>query len=142
LVVVGFLQWGIYRRQTGLIDKQREISSQQKGLMGEALEATKKAANAAELSAKASIGVSIATLLLSRLAFGETGAASLDAILQSPNIDVSLKNYGKTFAVAKFQTRSLEAATLSCAAKLSPHCPFLVPLAPAAPASFSHANAP
>jgi hypothetical protein len=66
--------------------------------------AAKKAANAADLSAKASVGVSIATLLLSRLDFGETGAANLEAILQSPNIDVALRNYGNTFAVAKFQT--------------------------------------
>jgi hypothetical protein len=75
--------------------------------MVRATAATEKAANAADLSAKAAMGVALPNLILSHLDFGAMGAADFDARLQAPKIDVQMVNYGKTFAIRTHQSMEI-----------------------------------
>jgi hypothetical protein len=63
--------------------------------MVKATAATEKAANAAELSAKAAIGVELPKLFLTRLNFANDTRTLFDMI-QAPYIRIGMKNYGRT----------------------------------------------
>lgn len=74
---------------------QVELMDVQKGLMQSSLEATQKAANAAELSAKAAIGVELPKLMPVGLDFAAREVTLKEKIRLSL-INVSVKNYGRT----------------------------------------------
>jgi hypothetical protein len=83
LLVGGFQVW-VYLRQTGLMEKS--------------LEATQNAAEAARKSAVVAASAQIPKVALFKVDFGNKGASNWDAMLQSPVIEVMLKNYGPTTA--------------------------------------------
>jgi hypothetical protein len=62
--------------------------------------AAKKSAHAANLSAKAAIGVELPKVFLSECRFGDMGAASWAAKLQRPKLEMAVSNYGRTPAFA------------------------------------------
>lgn len=58
-----------------------------------------KNANAAEISAKAAMGVAVPTLMLSQFEFASREYLSWEQILQSPPLLISVKNYGQSPAI-------------------------------------------
>jgi hypothetical protein len=84
LLLVGGLQVWVYWKQKGLMEKS--------------LGAAKDAAEAARQSAVVAMNAQSARVALLRLEFGPSGAANWDAKLQSPSVEVMLKNYGPTTA--------------------------------------------
>jgi hypothetical protein len=75
---------------------QAALMEAQRGVMQLTLEATQKAANAAELSARAAIGVELPKLILVSLDFPTNGTRTLAEKIQSPYINIVMKNYGRT----------------------------------------------
>lgn len=69
---------------------------------------TRIAADAAQRQATTAIGVELPTLMLFHFDFGDMGAASGDAILQSPLVTASVKNYGRTPAFVISQAVDFE----------------------------------
>jgi hypothetical protein len=61
--------------------------------------ATKESASAAKLSAEIAVGTSVPTLVVHEFDTGESGAASMEALLQFPTIKLVIKNYGQTPAL-------------------------------------------
>jgi hypothetical protein len=84
LLLVGGLQVVVYWKQKGLMEKS--------------LGAAKDAAEAARQSAAIAMNAQSARVAIFRLEFGPSGASNWDAKLQSPSIEVMLKNYGPTTA--------------------------------------------
>ena len=80
--------------------------------MKDSIAAAKESANAAVLQARAAIGVELPKIILSRADFGDTGAASLASRLQSPKIEISVTNYGKTPAFLLRQAIEIEICAL------------------------------
>jgi hypothetical protein len=80
--------------------------------MKDSIAAAKESANAAVLQARAAIGVELPKIILSRVHFGDTGAASLASRLQSPKIEISVTNYGKTPAFLLRQAIEIEVCAL------------------------------
>ncbi|MGO9232728.1 MAG: hypothetical protein ACLP4V_01045 [Methylocella sp.] len=72
----------------------------------------KESASAAMLHARAAIGLELPKIILSRVDFGDTGAASLASRLQSPKIEISVTNYGKTPAFLLGQAIEIEVGAL------------------------------
>ena len=68
------------------------------------VEATQKSADAAKISADIASRVSVPTLVVEKFGFGYTGSASMAAILQFPNVEVVIKNYGQTPAFLRSWT--------------------------------------
>jgi hypothetical protein len=68
------------------------------------IEKTGIAADAAKVSADIAARVSIPTLVVEKFGFGYTGSASMAAILQYPNVEVVIKNYGQTPAFLRSWT--------------------------------------
>jgi hypothetical protein len=77
----------------------------QSRLMGLSLAATEKAANAAETSANAAMGVAVPTLAILEFSIGsqqgEELASAVVSALQYPRIGITLKNYGQSPAFIK-----------------------------------------
>jgi hypothetical protein len=84
-------------------------------------------ANAAILQARAAIGVKLPKIILSRVDFGDAGAASLASRLQSPKIAISVTNYGQTPAFLLGQAIEIEVCALLPA---KPEYPSAFDLAP------------
>jgi hypothetical protein len=82
------------RSQSTIMSNQFDLMVEQKNVMQASLEATQKAANTAELSSKASVGTALPNIWLYKLGFADMGVSNLAAKLQSPNIEVTVKNYG------------------------------------------------
>ena len=72
----------------------------------------KESASAAMLHARAAIGLELPKIILSRVDFADTGAASLASRLQSPKIEISVTNYGKTPAFLLGQAIEIEVGAL------------------------------
>jgi hypothetical protein len=66
--------------------------------------ATQKSANAAKTSADIVARVAVPTLAVEKFGFGYTGSASMAAILQFPNVEIVIKNYGQTPAFLRSWT--------------------------------------
>jgi len=73
----------------------------QTAILGKSVSVAKTAADAAEISAKAAMGVAVPTLVLIGFDFAEMGVASFAAKLQHPEMRVVVKNYGQTPAFLK-----------------------------------------
>jgi hypothetical protein len=84
LLIIGGLQVLVYWKQKNLMEKSLDASS--------------AAAESARQSAVVAMNVQSARVALLRVGFGSTGASNWDARLQSPSIEVVLKNYGPTTA--------------------------------------------
>lgn len=84
LLIIGGLQVLVYWKQKNLMEKS--------------LDASYAAAESARQSAVVAMNVQSARIALLRVVFGSTGASNWDARLQSPSIEVVLKNYGATTA--------------------------------------------
>ncbi len=72
----------------------------------------KESASAAMLHARAAIGLELPKIIVSRVDFGDTGAASLASRLQSPKIEILVTNYGKTPAFLLGQAIEIEVGAL------------------------------
>ena len=72
----------------------------------------KESASAAMLHARAAIGLELPKIILSRVDFSDAGAASLASRLQSPKIEISVTNYGKTPAFLLGQAIEIEVGAL------------------------------
>jgi hypothetical protein len=68
----------------------------------------KEAADAAMLQARAAIGVELPRLILTKLDFGDMGAAGLASRLQLPKIEITVTNYGRTPAFLLGQAGEIE----------------------------------
>jgi hypothetical protein len=77
---------------------QMEESGRQTDKM---LEAARKSADAAKISADIAAGVAIPKLVVHEIRAGNAGAAALQAMLQLPKIDLTVKNYGQTPALLR-----------------------------------------
>jgi hypothetical protein len=103
------------------------LSWRQSRDMKDSIAVAKESANAAMLQARAVIGVELPKIILSRVEFGDTGAASLASRLQSPKIAISVTNYGKTPAFLLGQAIEIEVCALLPA---QPEYPSALDLAP------------
>lgn len=103
------------------------LSWRQSRDMKDSIAVAKESANAAMLQARAAIGVELPKIILSRVDFGDTGAASLASRLQSPKIAISVTNYGKTPAFLLGQAIEIEVCALLPA---KPEYPSAFDLAP------------
>jgi hypothetical protein len=99
------------KRQRGWMRKQWGEMSQQTVSLRDYVDETKKiavatinAAKAAEQSSSIAAGMAIPKLAIDEFAAGNTGAASLPAMLQFPNIRLVVKNYGQTPALLRSWT--------------------------------------
>jgi hypothetical protein len=95
------------------------FSWRQSHYMKDSIAAAKESADAAVLQARAAIGVELPKIILSRVDFGDTRAASGDtraaslaSRLQSPKIEISVTNYGKTPAFLLRQAIEIEVCAL------------------------------
>jgi len=86
-----------------LVGKTEEASTRQAKETVDALKIARESAEAAKLNAETAVALGSPKLLLSHADFGQGSAANLAAILQSPNIDIRVKNCGNTYALPKFQ---------------------------------------
>jgi hypothetical protein len=98
----------IYLRQTSLLNRTlAEIHTQaghmatQTALLRDSVGAAQKSAEAAEISAKAVMGVAIPTLVIHEFSFMRSKSRSLEADLEFPRIRISVKNFGQTPALLK-----------------------------------------
>ncbi|HZR57105.1 MAG TPA: hypothetical protein VFA74_09560 [Terriglobales bacterium] len=80
-----------------------EMSVQSDILRG-SVKAARDAADAAKQSADIAARISIPTLKIEKFGFGYTGAATMAAILQFPNVEMVIKNYGRTPAFLRSWT--------------------------------------
>lgn len=80
--------------QTGKLIEQTRLQVEKTGI----------AADAAKRNADVATRVSIPTLAIKNFDIGDTGAASLAAILQYPRVRIVIKNYGQTPAFLKWWT--------------------------------------
>ena len=80
--------------------------------MKDSIAVAKESASAAMLQARAVIDMELPKIILSRVDLGDTGAASLASRLQSPKIEVSVTNYGKTPAFLLGQAIEIEVCAL------------------------------
>jgi hypothetical protein len=92
LVIVGILQWRVYRNQ--------------KEIMHKTLLATEKASHAAAASAQVAVGAQLPRLVMRKIDLTNTTVESTAAKFQSPNVRVKFRNYGGT--IAFIETQSLE----------------------------------
>jgi hypothetical protein len=101
LVIVGSFQvWFLYGTLRAIQTQAGHMEDQSKTLRY-SVAAAQKAADAAEKSALAAMGVAVPTLVLVSLEFAEQRASSFAAKLQYPIMRVVVKNYGKTPAILK-----------------------------------------
>ena len=80
--------------------------------MKDSIAVAKESASAAMLHARAAIGLELPKIILSRVDFSDAGAASLASRLQSPKIEISVTNYGKTPAFLLGQAIEIEVGAL------------------------------
>jgi hypothetical protein len=73
-------------------------------LQKKAADAAKISADAAKVSADIAARISVPTLKIEKFGFGYTGSANMAAILQFPNVEVVIKNYGQTPAFLRSWT--------------------------------------
>ena len=106
VIVGGVTGWFVYKTLRA-IKKQADImETQAKDVRDSSAEATRialatakaarKAADAADISAKAAIGVAIPTLVVDRFSFINTGRENPVAFYSQPRVRLALKNYGKS----------------------------------------------
>lgn len=115
LVGVGFLQVVLIGWQAALLRRTREEVGRQANSMEvqaghmedqsktlrESVAAAQKAADAAEISAKAAMGVAVPTLMISQFEFGLREGLDWETILKNPSVLISFKNYGRSPAILK-----------------------------------------
>lgn len=70
-------------------------------ILGDSVATAQKAADAAEISAKAAMGVAVPTLVLQEFAWGPIGEASPEDFLRIPRIKIAIKNYGQSPAFVR-----------------------------------------
>ena len=80
--------------------------------MKDSIAVAKESASAAMLHARAAIGLELPKIIVSRVDFADTGAASLASRLQSPKIEIAVTNYGKTPAFLLGQAIEIEVGAL------------------------------
>ena len=91
-------------KQTGELKTATDIALIAAEATVDNVKAAIKAADAAKISADIAARVSVPTLRIEKFGFGYTGAASMAAILQFPNVEVVIKNYGQTPAFLRSWT--------------------------------------
>lgn len=84
------------------VQKQATEMEKQTSHLEGSVAATKMSSEAAKLSADVAARVSIPTLVIEKFEPGETGAASLEAMIQYPIVNIVIKNCGQTPALLKF----------------------------------------
>ena len=83
------------------IKRQASQMEGQTNILRDSVAAAKQAADAADKSATAAMGIAIPTLVLVHFDFAEKDTPSLEAKLQSPEMRVVGKNHGQTPAILK-----------------------------------------
>jgi hypothetical protein len=91
-VILAIKTSGLFVETAGL----RSAADKQAGDMKESIAAAQRAAEAAQLSAKAAVSVEIPHVYIDNLEFQESGVGNLAAQLQFPHVAISVKNYGRT----------------------------------------------
>jgi hypothetical protein len=122
LVAVGLLQvlllWrtlGAIQRQADSLGRQVDLTfgqlramheqitemSSQTDVLERSVKAAQDSADLAKQSANMAVRVAIPTLVIDKFEQANTGAASLEATIQFPNVRIVLKNYGQTPALLR-----------------------------------------
>jgi hypothetical protein len=84
------------------MQKQAIEMEKQTGHLEGSVAAAQASAEVAKLSADFAARVSIPTLVIEKFESANAGAANLAAMLQYPNVNIVIKNYGQTPALLKF----------------------------------------
>jgi hypothetical protein len=96
LVVVGSLQvWFLYRTLKGIQTQAGHMECQTK-ILEDSVAAAQKVADAAEIQAKAAMGVAVPTLVVHGFSFVNTGRQNPAVFYRQPRVRLVLKNYGKS----------------------------------------------
>jgi hypothetical protein len=96
LAVAGVWQLLLLRVTWKTIQGQKEEMAVQTKVLQESLAAAQKAADAAEKSASAAMGVAVPTLAVYKFSFINEGRQSPEAFYQYPRIRLELRNYGQS----------------------------------------------
>lgn len=85
--------------QVRTMRKQITETSAQSDILRDSVKAAQEAATAAKTSADIAAGVAVPTLVVERFELGNMGLANIMAILQLPNLNIVIRNYGQTPAL-------------------------------------------
>ena len=88
-------------RQARLISTQASQMLEQTEILRSSVAVAQKAADAADISARAAMGIAIPILRLNEFRFLPSGNQTLIADLRMPSMRISVKNYGETPAFLK-----------------------------------------
>ena len=78
-----------------------EVMDGQTAILRDSVAAAQASADAAKMSAKAAMGVSVPTLMLNKFVFAPFGNDDLESKLRLPCVKIAVKNYGQTPAFLK-----------------------------------------
>jgi hypothetical protein len=101
LAVAGGVQLRLLRVTWKAIQEQKTEMSIQTGILKDSVAVAQKSADAAGLSAKAAMGVSVPLLALYRFSFDTKGREHPVTFYHDPHVQLELKNYGQSPAFLK-----------------------------------------
>jgi hypothetical protein len=96
LAIAGGVQLMLLKITWKTIQEQKTEMAIQTGILKDSVAASQKAADAAEISAKAAMGVAVPTLVISKFSFDNELRQNPAAFYQYPKVRLELKNYGQS----------------------------------------------
>ena len=134
VVVGGVTGWFVYKtlraikKQADIMETQandaRESGAEATKIALATAQAAQKAADAAEISAKAAMGVAVPTLMISEFEFAARPDKTLEEILRHPPMTITVKNYGQSPAILKFVAVKYTCGKPPTEADFDPPSPF------------------